>query len=61
MREVAVISGTWSVVERRVAFAERDDFSVVSERKKFAETPDATAIAKIERCASLSPELAERS
>ena len=57
---MTVISGAWCVVERCVAFAERNDLRVLIKWEKFAETPDATAVARIERCTALLPETSER-
>lgn len=59
MREAAVISGSRSVVERRVSFAKRHYDSVFRKRQELAKAPNATAVARIERRPALTPKLAQ--
>ena len=60
MTKSGVSSGTRCVVERRVAFSQRDNRIGVIERQEFSETPDATPIAAIKRAQSRAPQLAQR-
>jgi hypothetical protein len=50
----------WQVIERRVAFAQRDGMLFGNVRKKFAETPDSALVKRFARSAALEPERLQR-
>ena len=50
----------WQMVERRIAFAERDGMLFGNVRKKFAETPHSALVESFARSAALEPESLQR-
>jgi hypothetical protein len=50
----------WQVIERRVAFAQRDGMLFGNMRKKLAETPDSALVKGLARSAALEPESLQR-
>jgi hypothetical protein len=59
LREVAIVSGAWRFIQRRVAFFERYDCGVVRKWEELSKAPDATAIVRLEGSTAPAPKISQ--